>query len=130
MSSNVEVVLDFLICYRVPSMLKPLVKQKKYPCIYIYIRVGHFFRNCFSLCTPPKLNMDTKNDGLEIFFYLLSNGAILGTRIYVALRGCINPYFFRGGILKGVWYVYIIYPIVSYQSRVVFFETYTWTHGA
>ena len=27
MSLNVEVVLDFLICYRVPSMLKPLVKR-------------------------------------------------------------------------------------------------------
>ena len=58
--------------------------------------------------------------------YLLSNGAMLGTRIYVELRGCINPYCLGGGILKGLWYVYIIYTLVSYQSRVVFLKP---THG-
>ena len=37
--------------------------------------------------TPPKSNIDTKNDGFRM--YLVSNMAILG--IHVSFRGC-NPY--------------------------------------
>ena len=42
--SNVEVVLDFLICYRVPSMLKPLVKRKIIPVYIRFVNVSKLFK--------------------------------------------------------------------------------------
>jgi len=44
MSSNFEVVLDFLICYRVPSMLKPLVKRKILPVYIRFVNVSKLFK--------------------------------------------------------------------------------------
>ena len=123
-SSNVEVVLDFLICYRVPSMLKPLVKRKFIPVYNIrFINFVNFSKLLKFVYTAENEHWYQptwwfgKCISFQIWLFWVSMLNYLGVSIHI---------FSGGGILKGVWYVHIIYPIVSHQSRVVFLKP---THG-